>query len=253
MTMNETFQQQADTLLAAMTLEEKAGQISQYFYLTGISAQTEFVEAEVRAGRAGSLLFVSDPAETNRLQRIAVEESRLGIPLLFGFDVIHGLRTIFPVPLGLAASWDPALVEQVQAIAAREARAVGIHWAFAPMVDIARDPRWGRMVEGAGEDPYLGACMAAAQVRGFQGNSIGTADHIVAGPKHFVGYGAALGGRDYDEVNLSESELRNVYLPPFAAAVGAGAGNIMTSYVGINGVPGAADRRLITEDRKSVV
>ncbi|HEX4204377.1 MAG TPA: glycoside hydrolase family 3 N-terminal domain-containing protein [Ktedonobacteraceae bacterium] len=247
MTMNETFQQQADTLLAAMTLEEKAGQISQYFYLTGISAQTEFVEAEVRAGRAGSLLFVSDPAETNRLQHIAVEESRLGIPLLFGFDVIHGLRTIFPVPLGLAASWDPALVEQVQAIAAREARAVGIHWAFAPMVDIARDPRWGRMVEGAGEDPYLGACMAAAQVRGFQGNSIGTADHIVAGPKHFVGYGAALGGRDYDEVNLSESELRNVYLPPFAAAVGAGAGNIMTSYVGINGVPGAADRRLITD------
>lgn len=247
MTTNETLQQRANTLLASMALEEKAGQASQYFYLTGMSEQNELVEAEIRAGRAGSLLFVADPAETNRLQHIAIEESRLGIPLLFGFDVIHGLRTIFPVPLGMAASWDLALVEQVQAIAAREARAVGIHWAFAPMVDIARDPRWGRIVEGAGEDPYLGAQMAAAQVRGFQGDGIGTDDHVVAGPKHFVGYGAALGGRDYDEVNLSENELRNVYLPPFAAAVREGAGNIMTSYVGINGVPGAADRRLITD------
>src|SRR5215472_15105362 len=130
-TTNETQEQRADTLLAAMTLEEKAGQLSQYFYLTGMQPQTEFVEAEVRAGRAGSLLFVAKPDETNRLQRIAVEESRMGIPLLFGFDVIHGLRTIFPVPIGLAASWDPALVERVQASAAREARAVGIHWAFA--------------------------------------------------------------------------------------------------------------------------
>ncbi|GHO90399.1 hypothetical protein KSF_004470 [Reticulibacter mediterranei] len=246
MSTNEIHLQQANALLAAMTLEEKAGQISQYFYLTGMSAQTKLVETEVRAGRAGSLLFVSDPAETNCLQHIAVEESRLGNPLLFGFDVIHGLRTIFPVPLGLAASWDPALVERVQAIAAREARAVGIHWAFAPMVDIARDPRWGRIVEGAEEDPYLGSQMAAAQVRGFQGDGIGSPDHIIAGPKHFLGYGAALGGRDYDEVNLSENELRNVYLPPFAAAVKAGAGNIMTSYVGTGGVPGAADRRLIT-------
>ncbi|GHO64117.1 beta-glucosidase [Ktedonobacter sp. SOSP1-52] len=253
MTTKETLQQRVDTLLAAMTLEEKAGQLSQYFYLSGVTeppemaAQTEFLDSEIRAGRAGSLLFVSNPGETNRLQHIAVEESRLGIPLLFGFDVIHGLRTIFPVPLALAASWDPQLAEQVQTIAAREARAVGIHWAFAPMVDIARDPRWGRIVEGAGEDPYLGACMAAAQVRGFQGEALGSPDRIIAGPKHFIGYGAALGGRDYDEVNLSESELRNVYLPPFAAAVEAGAGNIMTSYVGINGVPGAADRQLITE------
>lgn len=247
MTTNETLQQRAETLLASMTLEEKAGQLSQYFYLAGFSVQNEFVEGEVRAGRAGSLLFVAEPSQTNRLQHIAVEESRLGIPLLFGFDVIHGLRTIFPVPLGLAASWDPELVERVQATAAREARAVGIHWAFAPMVDIARDPRWGRIVEGAGEDPYLGASMAAAQVRGFQGEGIGGPDRLVAGPKHFVGYGAALGGRDYDEVHLSESELRNVYLPPFAAAVRAGAANIMTSYVGIDGVPGAAHRQLITE------
>jgi beta-glucosidase len=247
MSTDDSLAQRADALLATMTLEEKAGQVSQYFYMGGWTPQNEFVEAQVRAGQAGSLLFVADPHETNRLQRIAVEESRLGIPLLFGFDVIHGLRTIAPVPLGMAASWDPQLYERVQAMAAREARAVGIHWAFAPMLDIARDPRWGRIVEGAGEDPYLGAQMGAAQVRGFQGEAIGAPEHIVAGPKHYIGYGAALGGRDYDEVSLSESELRNVYLPPFAAAVAAGAGNVMTSYVGIDGVPGAADRHLITD------
>nr|BBH96092.1 beta-glucosidase [Thermogemmatispora argillosa] len=243
----EQLQLRLNSLLASMTLEEKVGQLTQYFYFPGFTTQTSFVEEEIRAGRVGSLLFVADPAQTNRLQRLAVEESRLGIPLLFGFDVIHGLRTIFPVPLGLAASWDPQLVEQVQTVAAREARAVGIHWAFAPMVDIARDPRWGRIVEGAGEDPYLGARLAAAHVRGFQGEGIGAPGRIAAGPKHFVGYGAALGGRDYDEVNLSENELRNVYLPPFAAAVEAGAENIMSSYVGINGVPAAADRRLLTD------
>src|SRR5579884_1382683 len=204
MTTTATVAQRAETLLAAMTLEEKAGQLSQYFYFTAFPAQNAFVEGEVRAGRAGSLLFVCDPAETNRLQRIAVEESRLGIPLLFGFDVIHGLRTIFPVPLGLAASWDPALYERVQATAAREARAVGIHWAFAPMVDIARDPRWGRIVEGAGEDPYLGSQMAAAQVRGFQGESLGAPDRIIACAKHFAGYGAAEGGRDYDASDISD-------------------------------------------------
>jgi beta-glucosidase len=239
--------QRATALLSEMTLEEKAGQLSQYFYMGGWTAQNELVEAQLRAGQAGSLLFVADPHETNRLQRIAVEESRLGIPLLFGFDVIHGLRTISPVPLGMAASWDPQLYERVQAMAAREARAVGIHWAFAPMVDIARDARWGRIVEGAGEDPYLGAQMGAAQVRGFQGERIGAPERVIAGPKHYIGYGAALGGRDYDEVSLTEGELRNVYLPPFAAAVAAGAGNIMTSYIGIDGVPGAADRHLITD------
>ena len=247
MSTDDRLAQCANALLATMTLEEKAGQLSQYFYFGGWAAQNELVESQVRAGQAGSLLFVADSRETNRLQRIAVEESRLGIPLLFGFDVIHGLRTIAPVPLGMAASWDPQLYEQVQAMAAREARAVGIHWAFAPMLDIARDPRWGRIVEGAGEDLYLGAQMGAAQVRGFQGDAIGAPGHIVAGPKHYIGYGAALGGRDYDEVSLTEGELRNVYLPPFAAAVAAGAGNVMTSYVGIDGVPGAADRHLITD------
>jgi beta-glucosidase len=151
----------ADALLARMTPEEKAGQLVQYFYFP-FPKTRETVDAEVRAGRVGSVLFVTDPGDINRVQRIAVEETRLKIPLLFAFDVIHGLRTIFPVPIAIAASWDPALAERGQAIAAAEARAAGIHWTFAPMVDIARDPRWGRMVEGAGEDPYLGAAMAAA-------------------------------------------------------------------------------------------
>ena len=205
------------------------------------------VEAALARGEVGSLLFVTDPAEMNRLQRLAVEGNRHGIPVLFGFDVIHGLRTILPVPIAMAASWDPDGIEQGQAVAAREARAAGIHWAFAPMVDIARDPRWGRIVEGAGEDPYLGAAVAAAQVRGFQGDGLGSPDRIIAGPKHFAGYGAALGGRDYDEVNLSDSELWNVYLPPFKAAVEAGAGNIMTAYMDLNGIPATGNHWLLTE------
>ena len=197
MTSQNIILERVETLLAKMTLEEKVGQLTQYFHFPGFVPQNENVESELRAGRVGSLLFVSNARETNRLQKLAVEQTRLGIPLLFGFDVIHGLRTIFPVPLGLAASWDADLAEQVQTIAALEARSVGIHWAFAPMVDIARDPRWGRIVEGAGEDPFLGARMAKAQVRGFQGETLGASDRVIAGPKHFVGYGAALGGRDY--------------------------------------------------------
>ena len=205
-----------DALLAQMTVEEKAGQITQYFDFLTSHDEAKRVEAEVAAGRAGSLLFVTDPEDINRLQRIAVEQTRLGIPLLFGFDIIHGFHTVMPVPIAMAASWDPELVEQGQTVAATEARAIGLHWAFAPMVDIARDPRWGRLIESAGEDPYLGAAMAAAQVRGFQGPCIGSPGRVIAGPKHFAGYGAALGGRDYDEVNLSDSELWNVYLPPFS-------------------------------------
>ena len=236
----------AKDLVAQMTPEEKAGQLTQYFYFGAALPISKPIDEAVAKGEAGSLLFVTDPAETNRLQRLAVEQSRLKIPLLFGFDVIHGLRTIFPVPLGMAASWDPAMVEQVQSDAASEARAVGIHWAFAPMVDIARDPRWGRMVEGAGEDPFLGSAMAAAQVRGFQGPYLGSPGHIIAGPKHFAGYGAAMGGRDYDESEISDNLLWNVYLPPFKAAVDAGAGNIMTAYMGLNGVPAAGNRWLVT-------
>jgi beta-glucosidase len=229
-----------------MTPEEKAGQITQYFDF-GDPQDSKRVIDEMAAGRAGSLLFVYDPAELDRLQHIAVERTRLKIPLLFGFDVIHGFRTIMPVPIAVAASWDPSVAEKGQTVAAAEARAAGLHWAFAPMVDIARDPRWGRIVEGAGEDPYLGSAMAAAQVRGFQGDYIGTPGHIISGPKHFAGYGAALGGRDYDEANVSDNELWNTYLPPFKAAIDAGAGNIMSAYMGLNGVPPAGNHWLLTD------
>ncbi|HEX7874623.1 MAG TPA: beta-glucosidase BglX [Sphingobium sp.] len=236
----------ADALLARMTPEEKAGQLTILFSLP-IPQMVAATEKGVASGGVGNLLFMTDPKEINRMQHVAMEKSRLKIPLLFGFDVIHGLRTIFPVPIANAASWDPAGVEQAQSIAAREARAVGIHWAFAPMVDIARDPRWGRIVEGAGEDPYLGSAMAAAQVRGFQGPRLGSPDHIIAGPKHFAGYGAALGGRDYDEVSLSDSDLWNIYLPPFKAAVDAGAGNIMSAYMAVNGIPATGNHFLLTD------
>lgn len=237
----------ADALIARMTPEEKAGQITQYFYLQPIpAANKQSLEALATTG-VGSLLFVTDPAEVNRLQRIAMEQSRLKIPVLFGFDVIHGLRTIFPVPIGLAASWDPGLVERVQATAASEARAVGVQWVFGPNVDVARDPRWGRIVETSGEDPYLGSAMARAQVLGLQGPRLGTPGRLIAGPKHFAGYGASLGGRDWDEVDLSEAQLRNVYFPPFKAAVDAGAGNVMAAYMHLNGVPAAANKWLLTD------
>ncbi|MFM9608737.1 beta-glucosidase [Streptomyces sp. V2] len=251
-------------LLARMTLEEKAGQLTQFFYMgTGEPIPDDFdveslppehrafvsqphdVEAAVSRGGAGSLLFVKDPALGNRLQRRAVEDTRLGIPLLFGNDVIHGLRTVFPVPIAMAASWDPDAAEAAQVVAAREARAVGIRWTFAPMIDIARDPRWGRIVEGAGEDPVLGAAMAAAQVRGFQG-ALG-AESVLAGAKHFLGYGAARGGRDYDDADISDAELRNVYLPPFQAAIEAGAANVMSAYMDLNGVPASANRWLLSD------
>ncbi len=252
-----TIQQQVDRLLAQMTPAEKAGQLTQYFYFLlpegapvgdfDAEGQRRMVESRLARGEVGSLLFVTDPAQINRLQRLAVEGHRLGIPLIFGYDVIHGLRTIFPVPIAMAASWDPATIERGQAVAAREARAAGIHWTFAPMVDIARDPRWGRIIEGAGEDPYLGCKVAVAQVRGFQGPELGTAERVIAGPKHLAGYGAAIGGRDYDEVNLSDSELWNVYFPAFQAAVEAGAGNVMTAYMDLNGIPASGNTWLLTE------
>lgn len=245
---DETVAARANALLSQMTTEEKAGQLTDYFYFGQISAPMgKPVEDAIAKGQAGAVLFVTDPTTINRVQKIAVEQTRMKIPLLFGFDVIHGLRTIFPAPLGMAASWDPALVEQAQSAAAAEARAVGIHWAFAPMVDIARDARWGRIFEGAGEDPYLGAAMAAAQVHGFQGPYVGAPGHVLAGPKHFAGYGAAIGGRDYEEADISDSQLWNVYFPPFKAAVDAGAANIMSAYMPLNGVPATGNRWLLTD------
>jgi beta-glucosidase len=229
-------------LLGQMTLEEKLGQMSQIAYK---EPHVVSHDERVRKEETGSFLFLTDPVEINRLQHIAVEQTRLHIPLIFGYDVIHGFRTIYPVPLALASSWDPAEVQHVQSMAAREASAVGIRWTFAPMVDIARDPRWGRIMEGAGEDPYLGSRMAEAQVRGFQGDVIGGSDHILASVKHFAGYGAAEGGRDYDSANISDEQLWNVYLPPFRAAVQAGVGSVMSAYMDLNGVPATGNRFLL--------
>jgi beta-glucosidase len=229
----------AAALLQQMTLDEKLGQLSQIFWYKGIK------DDRIAKGELGSYLFLTDPHEINRVQHIAVEHSRLHIPLLIGFDVIHGFRTVFPVPIAQAASWDLVLNRDIQAAAADEASAVGINWAFAPMVDIARDARWGRIVEGAGEDPYLGSKMAVARVQGFQGLTPGAPNHILACAKHFAGYGAAVGGRDYDAVYLSETELQNVYLPPFHAAVDAGVACIMSAYMDLNDVPASGNHWLL--------
>ena len=200
-----------EALLGQMSLAEKIGQLNQ----AGGGEWNPDPEESIRKGGVGSVLWLNNTKRFNELQKIAVEESPSKIPLLFALDVIHGYRTIFPVPLAMASSWDPSVAEQAQAVAAKEARAAGLHWTFGPMLDIARDARWGRIVEGAGEDPYLGSAMAAAQVRGFQGQDLSASDRVVACAKHFAGYGAADGGRDYDPVFLSEAQLRNVYLPPF--------------------------------------
>lgn len=231
---------QINNLLARMTLEEKLGQLQQ---LDG-HADGRFKDEHpglVRRGLLGSTLNVRGARNSNDLQRIAVEQSRLKIPLIFGFDVIHGYRTIFPIPLGEAASWDPAGVERAAAIAAAEARAAGVHWTFAPMVDIARDARWGRITEGSGEDPYLGSVMARARVLGFQGKDYSANDKVVACAKHWVAYGAAEAGRDYNTTDVSERNLRQVYFPPFKAAVDAGVGTFMTAFNDLNGVPASAN------------
>jgi len=237
--------QRADSLLNRMTLHEKIGQLTQIFYQ--YFPDTTSVDDRIRKGEVGSYLFVTDPSIIDHLQHVAVEESRMHIPLLIGFDVIHGFRTIFPIPLAMAASWDPSLVEKAQAVAAKEASAAGVKWAFAPMVDIARDPRWGRIAEGAGEDPFLGAAMANAQVKGFQGAYIGSPEHIVACVKHFAAYGAADGGRDYDSSYVSDDQLRNVYFPAFRAAVEAGVGSLMSAYMDLNDVPASGNTFLLQD------
>jgi len=232
-----------------MTLEEKVGQLTQMgggTQATGPQAATG-TEEDIRRGHIGSFLGVWGAETTRRLQRIAVEETRLHIPLLFASDVIHGFRTIFPVPLAEAASWDVALAERCARVAALEATAHGLHWDYAPMVDIARDARWGRVVEGAGEDPFLGSAFAVARVRGLQGHTPGSADAMIATAKHFVAYGAAEAGRDYNTADISERTLREVYLPPFRAAVEAGAGSIMAAFNELAGVPMHANRRLLRD------
>ncbi len=229
-----------DILLRQMTAEEKIGQLMQY-----PSATPQTLE-QVREGKVGSLFNVTGAENTNAAQRIAMEQTRLKIPLLFGYDVIHGYRTIFPVPIATASSFDPALIEQIERVAAREATAAGVKWTFAPMVDISRDPRWGRMVESAGEDPYLGSVVAAARVRGFQAGDIADPQSLIACAKHFAAYGAVEGGRDYNTAEVPERLLREVYLPPFHAAVRAAVATIMTGLQDLNGVPATANSQLLT-------
>jgi beta-glucosidase len=239
-------EKRVDSLIKQMTLEEKIGQLNQLFvFPQTVPGMPALKDEDIANGDYGSFLFVSDAAQTNRLQHIAVEKSRLHIPLLFGLDVIHGFKTVFPVPIAMAASFDPATVERAQAVAAQEASAAGVRWTFAPMVDIARDPRWGRIMEGAGEDPFLGAAIARAQVKGFQGAYVGEAGHVLTSVKHFAGYGAADGGRDYDSSYISDEQMWNVYLPPFHAAVEAGAATVMSAYMDLNGVPATGNRFLL--------
>ena len=227
-----------DDLLSRMTLHEKIGQMNQ---LSGGDWLTEAAEK----GEVGSILNCVDPAEINRIQKAAVERSRLGIPILVSRDVIHGFKTIFPIPLGLAATFDPELVESGARVAAVEAASCGVRWTFSPMLDISRDPRWGRIAESSGEDPYLDAVMGTAMVRGYQGN--GDSTSIAACLKHFVGYGATEGGRDYNTVELSERTLRNVYFPAFQAGVDAGAMTLMTSFNTIDGVPSTGNKWLLQD------
>jgi beta-glucosidase len=239
-----------DRILAELSLEEKLGQLTQRYGRRSKTPGELMDDSElerIRRGMVGAYLTVSGAAVLRDLQRVAVEESPHGVPLLFAADVIHGFRTVMPVPIALASSWDPDSVERAARVAAREATASGLHWTFSPMVDIARDPRWGRIVEGAGEDPYLGAVMAAAYVRGYQGSDLRAPDSMIACAKHFAGYGAPIGGRDYDSAELSERSLRDVYLPPFHAAVTQGARTLMAGFNDVAGVPGSANRQLLTD------
>ncbi|MBK8193867.1 MAG: beta-glucosidase BglX [Lewinellaceae bacterium] len=236
-------------LLDKMTLEEKIGQLTLYTTDWGSTGPTirEGYKNDIRSGACGNLFNSHTVGFVRELQRVAVEETRLKIPLLFGFDVIHGYKTIFPIPLGEAASWDMEVVERAARVAAIEATAAGLNWTYAPMVDISRDPRWGRVMEGAGEDTYLGSRIAEARVRGFQGKKLGDPDAMLACVKHFAGYGASFGGRDYNTVDMSERYFRNYFLPPYEAAVRAGAATVMTSFNDYDGIPATGNKFLLTD------
>jgi beta-glucosidase len=249
--VNPATEKKIDALLARMTLDEKVGQLNQYSNpfgdLTGpppSQGHQKLVYDQVRQGLVGSMINVNGAEATRKVQQMAVDNSRLKIPLVFGYDVIHGYRTIFPIPLGEAASFDPAAVERSARVAATEAAAAGQHWTFAPMVDVSRDARWGRIMEGSGEDPFLGAQMAAARVRGFQGSDLAALDTVAACAKHYAAYGFAEAGRDYNTVDISEQTLRNVVLPPFKAAADAGAATFMNSFNEIGGIPSTGNPHL---------
>jgi beta-glucosidase len=238
-----------DALIARMTLAEKIGQLTLLtsdWVSTGPTLRAGYKE-DVAAGKVGAIFNAHSVAYTRELQKLAVEGTRLKIPLLFGYDVIHGHRTMFPISLGEAASWDLDAIALSARISATEAAAEGLHWTYAPMVDISRDPRWGRMSEGAGEDPYLGSRIAEARVKGFQGKRIGDTDAVLATVKHFAAYGAPLAGRDYATVDMSMRELRDTYLPPYKAAIDAGAATVMTSFNDVDGVPASGSRFLLTD------
>lgn len=230
---NDPVEKKVDELLSRMTLEEKIGQVEQ---LSGEGYSDNMVNI-IKANGVGSILNEVNPEVINQLQKVAVDSTRLGIPIIFARDVIHGFKTIFPVPLGQAGSWNPQVLEDGGRVAALEATSAGIRWTFAPMLDISRDHRWGRIVESMGEDPYLASVLGAAMVRGFQGDSLSAPNAMAACAKHFVGYGAAEGGRDYNTTVISNEQLRNIYLPPFKAAVDAGCATVMTAFQEINGIP----------------
>ncbi len=242
----KTTNQKVDSVLRLMTLEEKIGQMNQYssdFAATGPITKDGDKQNQIRKGMIGSFLNVTGAARTRTLQEIALQ-SRMKIPLLFGQDVIHGYRTTFPIPLAEAASWDMDAIQRSARIAATEMSAAGMHWTFAPMVDISRDPRWGRVMEGAGEDPFLGSMIATARVKGFQGKGLGNTDAVMATAKHFAAYGAAIGGRDYNSVDMSLRQLHEIYLPPFKAAADAGVGTFMNSFNDLNGIPATGNSYL---------
>jgi beta-glucosidase len=242
-------EKRVDALLKQMTLEEKVGQLTIYSSgaPTGPNAGNADYPNMIARGEVGSLFNLDSVRAANQYQHIAMEKSRLHIPLLFGLDVIHGFRTTFPVPLALASTWDPSIVEKYARIAAQESSAAGVRWVFSPMVDIARDPRWGRIVEGGGEDPYLGSAMARAYVRGYQGKSLRDKESVAACVKHFVGYGAAEGGREYNAAEISEHTLREIYLPPFYAALREGSASLMSSFNALNGLPATANPFTLTQ------